>query len=79
MSVEEDLKYIIKITSKFLYSCADTQTPEESQTYKTGLHIRGTKRVQKGTEVLPLLKKGSAGELVQKTTGKLSEFHTNCE
>lgn len=44
MSVEEVLKYIIKINSKFLHSCSVTQTSEESQTYKTGFHIKGTKR-----------------------------------
>lgn len=77
MSVEEVLKYIIKINSKFLHSCEkNTQIPEESQTYKSGLHIRGTKRDRSGAAIK---KKGSAGELVQKTTGKLSRFHTNCE
>lgn len=76
MSVEEVLKYVIKINNKFLHSCGVTQTSDESQTCKTGFHIRGTKK----TGVMPLLKKkGSAGELVEKTTGKFSEFHSNCE
>lgn len=78
MSVEEVLKYIIKINRKFLHSCGVTQTSEESQTCKTGFHIRGTKK-KKDKSDATIEKKGSAGELVKKTTGKLSEFHSNCE
>lgn len=59
MSVEEVLKYIIKINSKLLHSCGVTQNSEESQTYKTGLHIRGTKRDRSDATILKKALQGS--------------------
>lgn len=66
MSVEEVLKYTIKINSKFLHSCEkNTQIPEESQTYKSGLYIRGTKRDRSGAAIKKKALQGSWSKKLQ--------------
>lgn len=75
MSAEEVLKYIIKInTNSYIHMVLPKLLKKVKHT-----KLLFISEVHKVTEVMPLLKKSSAGELVQKTTIQLFKFHTNCE